>query len=293
MAHIYRLLNVVTEQFYIGSAVKYKRRRWEHFNDLKRGAHHCKQLQAAWDTYGPEAFEFELLEEIEDVVALQVEDTYLAQYAGQNCCYNTALSSMQPPSADLLTREKIRTTMLRLYADKTKHPRYGKQHTEETKAKISASKRANPTRYWEGKERSEETKAKISEAQKGVARPRRTYTPEGLKKVRETMRKNAREQVPLSFDAVLAKFPEEVQGGYDFSAAVYTGALERIQGVVCPTHGVFSQYAAQFRKGRGCPECGAAQRAASKKKQMLEAWADPAQRTAFMAARIKSLASPE
>lgn len=60
-----------------------------------------------------------------------------------------------------------------------------------------------------------------------------------------------------SFDSVVAKFPQAIREKYDFSSAVYTGALQRIAGVLCPQHGAFSQYAAQFRKGRGCPQCGA------------------------------------
>lgn len=69
----------------------------------------------------------------------------------------------------------------------------------------------------------------------------------------------------LSFTVVAAKFPSSVLAFYDFSNAVYTGALQRITGVRCPEHGVFSQYAAQFRKGRGCPACGAAERARKKR----------------------------
>lgn len=64
-----------------------------------------------------------------------------------------------------------------------------------------------------------------------------------------------------NFDQVLAKFPKEVQNKYDFSKALYAGALVRIEGVGCVKHGLFSQYAAQFRKGRGCPECGKGERA--------------------------------
>ncbi len=56
---------------------------------------------------------------------------------------------------------------------------------------------------------------------------------------------------------VLAKFPEEVLTRYDFSNASYKGALVRMEGIKCSVHGVFSQYAAQLRKGgAGCPECG-------------------------------------
>ena len=60
-----------------------------------------------------------------------------------------------------------------------------------------------------------------------------------------------------TIDEVIAKFPKEVQERYDFTTAVYKGALVRIEGIKCPLHGEFSQYAAQLRKnGAGCPTCG-------------------------------------
>lgn len=68
-----------------------------------------------------------------------------------------------------------------------------------------------------------------------------------------------------SFAEVHAAFPAAVRERYSFSAARYLGALVRIEGVVCPEHGEFSQYAAQFRKGRGCPQCGAVERTQAKR----------------------------
>lgn len=65
---------------------------------------------------------------------------------------------------------------------------------------------------------------------------------------------------------VMAKFPEEVKSRYDFTHAVYHGALERITGIVCREHGEFSQYPAQLRKnGSGCPSCGGEVRAAKRR----------------------------
>jgi len=68
-----------------------------------------------------------------------------------------------------------------------------------------------------------------------------------------------------SLTEVVEQFPEAIRTRYGFSNAVYTGALQRITGCVCPEHGEFSQYAAQFRKGRGCPSCGADKRADAKR----------------------------
>jgi len=69
-----------------------------------------------------------------------------------------------------------------------------------------------------------------------------------------------------TLEAVVAAFPQEVKEKYDFTNATYTSALKPIEGVICPTHGVFSQYAAQLRKnGAGCPACGAKQRAKSQR----------------------------
>lgn len=68
-----------------------------------------------------------------------------------------------------------------------------------------------------------------------------------------------------SLSEVIAAFPLEVVQRYDFTQANYEGALKPITGVLCPDHGSFQQYAAQFRKGRGCPSCGADQRVQSRK----------------------------
>lgn len=69
-----------------------------------------------------------------------------------------------------------------------------------------------------------------------------------------------------TLDQVLAEFPEEVLDRFDFSNAIYKGALKPITGIVCDIHGEFQQYAAQLRKnGATCPECGAQRRVQSRR----------------------------
>lgn len=266
MAVIYQITNMVNGKYYIGSAESFARREWQHKYDLKRGSHKNPHLQAAWNKYGADAFVFEVIENVApDRESFDVENSYLMKCVGSDDCYN-------------------------INSDAHK-PRLGKTHSEVTKAKIRANRIApkGEDHYRYGQTLTPEVREKIGASQRGVAKAPRIYTPDGLERARANMKRNAIVQVAKDFDSVLVKFSDEVQAKYDFSNAVYTGALTRIEGVVCHNHGVFSQYAARFRKGAGCPECGAEQRAKSKKAQMKEAWKNPEEREKMMAARNRPL----
>ena len=170
MSAIYRILNVANDHFYIGSTINVRRRRWEHWDSLKRGMHHCAPLQAAWDEFGADAFEFEVLEEIPDGAnVVDVEETYLLKHAGQPYCYNTAVSAHQSPSLMPRVRDKISATLKTQYAGSPiNHPRYGKQHTDDTKAKISAKVQKAVDEGRGGKfVPSAETRMRMSQALKG------------------------------------------------------------------------------------------------------------------------------
>lgn len=264
MAVIYRITNMENGKYYIGSAESFERRKWQHKNDLKKGQHSNPRLQAAWNKYGADAFVFEVLENVPtEENTLVWENKYLHVHVGLPLCYNINIDATAP--------------------------RLGQKHSAETKAKIAANRvaPAGENHYRYGQTVSAETREKIGAAQRGVKKAPRTFTKDGLRRAQENMCRNARPQVPVAFTDVHAKFPLEVQERYDFSNAVYIGALVRIEGCGCPVHGVFSQYSAQFRKGRGCPECGATQRANSKSCQMQAEWASPIGREKILAARKK------
>lgn len=186
MAAIYKITCVVTDDFYVGSAVKPKRRRWEHWDALKKNRHHCRSLQEAWNEYGEDAFEFEVVEEVNEGDILLIEDMYLVQHAGQPYCYNTALSTQIPSSSQKEVREKIAQSLKEHYAE-NKHPRMGKKHTPEALAKIAAN-RVPPRgegHYRYGKTLSDEVRKKIGDTQRGKPKSAgRKVSEEGRAKIR-------------------------------------------------------------------------------------------------------------
>lgn len=291
---IYKIINQVNDKFYIGSTNNQYERFRTHRNKLRKNKHHCAHLQAAWNVYGEEKFIFKVIEVLADERLLQAaEDKWLVEWVGKTECYNHGLRSGAPWRG---VAKEMHPNYGRQFSEETKQlirdarntqadPRLGTKHTEGTKQIIREKKLANPTRAWLGKTRDEETRKKIGDAQRGVAKASRVYTPEGLERAKANMVRNAAVQEVSAISMVIHKFPDEIKQRYDFTNAVYTGALNRITGCKCRVHGEFSQYAAQFRKGRGCPECGGDERAKSKKQQMIEAWSNPDERIKMMEAR--------
>lgn len=55
---VYQILCLPTGKVYVGSAVDLYGRWRDHRRYLRQGIHHNKYLQAAWDKYGEESFEF-------------------------------------------------------------------------------------------------------------------------------------------------------------------------------------------------------------------------------------------
>lgn len=202
---IYKIINVVNNKFYVGSTTNKKVRFRQHRNLLRGNRHHCKHLQASWNKYGEDKFEFVVVEIVPEGMSLQqVEDIYLLQHVGQPMCYNSGYSSdapwrNAPPQATpnfgkvmaQQQKEKISEALKEFYAaDYFNHPRVGKKHTEETKLKIKQNRvpTAGENHYRYGKTLSDETKAKIGAAQR--CKPKvegRKVSEEGLLKIRENI----------------------------------------------------------------------------------------------------------
>ena len=159
---IYKIINVVNNKFYIGSAVNFSRRKTRHFSELRTGKHNNRYLQASWDKHGEAAFVFVVVEEVQDkAVLLEAENRWLKEHVGKDYCYNLGVDATAP--------------MLGMSGELS--PTWGRQHTDEDKAKIGAASKARIQSNEEkakrratmkGHELSVATRAKISATLSGT-----------------------------------------------------------------------------------------------------------------------------
>jgi group I intron endonuclease len=196
---IYKIVNLVNDKFYVGSTTNKKVRFREHRKQLRGNRHHCKHLQAAWNKYGEVKFDFVVVEEVaNDKNLAEAEDMWLKEHFGKPYCYNSGAAAVAPwrgvygdkhfnygkPMQET-QKNQISSSLKDFYAENYfNHPRVGKLHTDEAKAKISASKLANPVKPWLGKNRNEETRKKIGDSQRGVKKAPRTISEKGKAKIR-------------------------------------------------------------------------------------------------------------
>lgn len=148
-AGIYKILNLVNGKFYIGSAKIFERRFWFHRWCLNKCRHQNSYLQRSFNKYGADAFEFIILEVIENATKeklLDREQYYIDTLKPDYNILLIAVSSMGTKRSDEF-REKLRIANT------------GKKHSAETRLKIS--------KVQIGRKASEETKAKMSQASKG------------------------------------------------------------------------------------------------------------------------------
>lgn len=153
---IYRITNLLNGKSYIGKTGMNFGDRWDsHRSLLNSGKHDNRHLQNAWNKYGADNFEFQIVETVDDTSFLNdLERSYISKYKNLGLAYN--ISDGGDGGMFL-----------------------GKHLSEETKRKIGEKNRMHMT----GRKLSDETRRKMSEAQL-----RRNWTPEQLERQREISR---------------------------------------------------------------------------------------------------------
>ena len=131
---IYAIVNQATRDMYVGSAVAVNRRWNAHRCQLRAGKHHCLHLQNAHAKYGETAFDWEIVEFVDDANNLLAREQFWINFFQPT--YNK--------------RKKAESCL-------------GYKHTDEARQRMADAQR--------GAKQSPETIAKRSAALKGRARP--------------------------------------------------------------------------------------------------------------------------
>lgn len=171
---IYMIKNLINGRIYIGQSKHISERVKTHKKDLRNGYHHNEHLQNAYNKYGLDNFSFELVEScsIEDLD--ERERFWIEYYDSFESGYNLTSGGESNKIISGESRKKNSEAVKALWQDpeikekwmasrnyKTgeENPNFGRKHTKEACAKMSASR--------VGKKASEETKQKMSAAHSG------------------------------------------------------------------------------------------------------------------------------
>lgn len=179
---IYAIKNLVNGKIYVGSTINFDHRKKSHLSLLKRGKHHSRKLQMAWNKYGEDSFVFLILKEVDNISSLHVEEQSVidALDASGKDGYNIAKCAGAPMTGRKHTEEAKAKIGKAFAGIPKKHPLVAKG-SNIPRCTVDKIAKANT-----GQKRSEETKRKISEAAKGHLRwLGRTHTEETKRKISE------------------------------------------------------------------------------------------------------------
>ena len=177
---VYKLVNVTTGKFYIGSSQNLDKRERGHRRALRRGTHHNIKVQKLADKYGHTDFEFKVIKYIPVDRARKLENRLIKKYDADKRCLNIGSSAI---GGDNLTKnpnrgkviEKMTASVRKHMAslsDKEKRDKYGlpgelngmhgRTHSIEARKKISQANKGSHSNL--GVKKSEEGRANIKKA---------------------------------------------------------------------------------------------------------------------------------
>lgn len=149
---IYQILNNINGKSYVGSAIDLERRLKNHHTALINNKSRHSFLQNAWNKYGKEAFQFNILEYVQNPEWLiEIEQYWIDFLETANREYGYNICTIAGSCLGIKLSEETKKKM----SEACK----GRIFTEEHKRKMSLSST--------GKHKSEKHKQRISEVRKG------------------------------------------------------------------------------------------------------------------------------
>lgn len=135
---IYGIINHLSGDVYVGQTSQpFQKRFWHHQWKLRNGTHDNQHLQNAWNLYGEEYFSFIPIQVVDDSSLLDdLEVKYINIFKEMNRCYNIIEGGNSGRRGIPISEEQKR-----LIAEKNRINMTGKKHSEETKQKMSESRK--------------------------------------------------------------------------------------------------------------------------------------------------------
>lgn len=152
MGVIYSILNKANGKILIGQTRRpYKIRKTEHFSNLRNQRHENPYLQKAWNKYGEESFEFNIIEYCDDSMLNDNEEWWISYFNSTN----------QENGYNLQSGGDYNYSLNKEVCDKISNSHKGIKRSEETKLKISKSNSGKGNPFY-GKHHSLDTKLLMS-----------------------------------------------------------------------------------------------------------------------------------
>lgn len=208
---IYKIKNKIDNKFYIGSSTNIKQRWYRHKSMLRNNCHCNEHLQNAWNKYGENCFEFEIVCFVEKENLFEMEQKLILNL---NCCdktigYNKTENTFAPMLGKKMSceqKQKISDSLKgRKLSNQTKNKisnsNKGKTRTEEQKTNLSLVKKGKSIKSFK---RTEENKKKISDYAKtrtGVKNSNAKLTQEQIQQICIDFEKNE-----LSLNEIAKKY---------------------------------------------------------------------------------------
>jgi group I intron endonuclease len=154
MIGIYKILNIINNKVYIGSAIDMKKRWRDHKWHLNHNKHHNSHLQSSWNKYGANLFKFSILLECLVDELLIKEKELILEY---NSFDNKYGYNVNDPEHMFLNRKHTEETKKILSEQKlgsknpmfgmcgNKHPNFNKKFSIKSRNKMSKSHLGIPT----------------------------------------------------------------------------------------------------------------------------------------------------
>lgn len=137
---IYQILNKENNNRYIGSAKDFKRRKRTHLRLLRKGTHHSKHLQNAFNKYGEGSFEFLVLQELESSsYVFETENQFIRllrpEYNVMQDVFSHIGLKRSKETCEKISRALIGKNLSEGHKEKVRQANIGKKQSAETIAK--------------------------------------------------------------------------------------------------------------------------------------------------------------